>query len=147
MIDIAYPESVARNHALIEQRDKLMQENINLRETVKDVLNVLLRPHSRDELVMIYNRQQISKLLKRLEIARATGANMNMLDRERATAPGFVWIPTGHALGIPSGIVGYWHGERDEKSNPQVEFTTGIVSVDASAIFTATDTEIDNDAI
>jgi hypothetical protein len=70
------------------------------------------------------------------------------LDRELATKSGFVWIPTGHIFGKPSGMVGYWHGERNADGKPIVEFADGEeLPVNPNAVYIATDEEIENELI
>lgn len=68
--------------------------------------------------------------------------------RKLATEPGFVSIPTGHMFGKPTYMTGYYHGERDKKGRPLVEFIlekgkTATVSVVESSMYEATEHESD----
>jgi hypothetical protein len=68
------------------------------------------------------------------------------LDRKLATEPGFVSIPTGSMFGKPTFMTGYYHGERDRKGKPLVEFIiekgkTATVAVDETSMYEATDHE------
>ena len=47
------------------------------------------------------------------------------IDRNQVTEPdNFVWIPTGHYFGEPSGIVGYWEGDVKDDC-PIIDFPEG----------------------
>lgn len=48
------------------------------------------------------------------------------INRKEVTEPlNFVWIPAGHAYGVPTGIVGYWEGNRTDQDAPIVNFPEG----------------------
>ena len=70
-------------------------------------------------------------------------------NRTKATGPGFVSIPTGHAMGVPTFMTGYFIGEyADDGRHALVDFLGNndmvTVKVVASAMLEATDAEIDD---
>lgn len=57
------------------------------------------------------------------------------INRKRVTEDlTFVWIPTGHFMGEPSGMTGFWEG-RDDDGRNLVTFPEGTVRVDRWATF------------
>lgn len=66
------------------------------------------------------------------------------INREVVTEGGnFVWIPTGHVFGVPSGLTGWWNGEYGEGCK-FITFPQGTVNVSLSAtLYKPTDEEID----
>ena len=67
------------------------------------------------------------------------------IDRDEVFEPdNFVWIPTGHALGVPSGIVGYWDGAVADEA-PEIDFPEGRIRLSSQYVkmYEPTDAEID----
>lgn len=79
---------------------------------------------------------------------------MDNSQRKLATEAGkdnFVWIPTGHTLGVPDGIVGYWDGtlKNDsggiERAEVEIMGDDGFhyVLANLSHLYIATNADID----
>lgn len=47
----------------------------------------------------------------------------------------FVWVATGYDFGVPSGMTGFWDGDRDKDGHPRVTFPQGTVSVNKYTVF------------
>ena len=67
------------------------------------------------------------------------------IDRKRVTEPqNFVWIPTGYAYGVPTGIVGYWEGDKKGEA-PIINFPEGNVALSSqyTPMYEPTEQEIE----
>ncbi len=71
--------------------------------------------------------------------------DIDPINRNQVTEPcNFVWIPTGHAFGVPSGMVGYWDGDTKNDA-PILDFPEGRVKLSSQYVkmYEPTDAEID----
>lgn len=71
---------------------------------------------------------------------------MNLvIERDEVFEPdNFVWIPTGHIFGVPTGIVGYWDGAVADEA-PEIDFPEGRVRLSSQYVkmYEPTQNEID----
>lgn len=72
---------------------------------------------------------------------------MKSIERKQVTEPcNFIWIPTGYAFGVPTGMTGWWDGDRNPKTNaPIVTFPEGDLSLasEHTPMYEPTKLEID----
>lgn len=70
---------------------------------------------------------------------------VDKITRKTVTDYGFVAIPTGHAFGVPTFLVGYWDGERDKQERPLITFPEGTVALGSKYVkmYEPTEAEID----